>query len=128
MVVDLALDASDDDVVATLDPYVDDSAACIVIDQVTSATAKLMPVGRVAELGRQRGVAVIVDGAHAPALVDNPVVRRLLDRQPAQVALRPARHRHPVCRPWSPDGAVVPGRLLGRAARLPEIARLSGHD
>ncbi len=73
VLVDVALDASDDDVVAALEPHLDDSAACVVIDQVTSATAKLMPAERITELGRQRGVPVIVDGAHAPALVDNPV-------------------------------------------------------
>ena len=72
VLVDLALDADDDEVVAGLDGVVDETTACVVIDQITSSTAKLMPVERVAELGRGRGVPVIVDGAHAPGLVDDP--------------------------------------------------------
>ena len=72
-IVPLPLDASDDDVVAILDPFVDERTAALVVDQITSPTAKLLPVGRLAEVGRRRGVAVIVDGAHAPGLVDMPV-------------------------------------------------------
>ncbi len=74
VVLDLALDASDDEVVAALAAVVDDATGCIVVDQITSATAKVLPVARVAELGRSLGVPVIVDGAHAPGLLDNPVV------------------------------------------------------
>jgi isopenicillin-N epimerase len=74
VLVDLALDAGDDEVLASLDGVVDETTAGVVIDQITSPTAKLMPVERVAELGRERGVSVIVDGAHAPGLVDDPVV------------------------------------------------------
>jgi isopenicillin-N epimerase len=74
VVVDIALDADDDQVISAITEAVDADTACIVIDQITSSTAKLMPVERVAEVGRSRGVPVIVDGAHAPALLDRPVV------------------------------------------------------
>lgn len=73
-VVEVALDADDDTIVSAVAEAADDRTACIVIDQVTSATAKVLPVARVAALGRSRGVPVVVDGAHAPGLVDAPVV------------------------------------------------------
>jgi isopenicillin-N epimerase len=74
VVVPVELDATDDEVVSALAEVVDARSACIVIDQITSSTAKLMPAARIAELGRDRGVPTIVDGAHAPALIDEPVV------------------------------------------------------
>lgn len=70
---DIPLDASDDDVVGLLGQHIDERAAVVVIDAITSATAKVMPAARIAELGRARGVPVVVDGAHAPGLVDHPV-------------------------------------------------------
>ncbi len=73
VVVPVALDATDDEIVAAIGDVVDADTACIVIDQITSATAKVMPARRVAELGRSRGVPVIVDGAHSPGLLDDPV-------------------------------------------------------
>ena len=73
VVVDVAIDATDAEVLAALRGAVDDTTACIVIDQITSSTAKLMPVDSVAAFGRGRGVPVVVDGAHAPGLVDRPV-------------------------------------------------------
>jgi isopenicillin-N epimerase len=74
VVVPVALDADDDEIVSAIAEVVDAETACIVIDQIASSTAKVMPVERVAELGKSRGVAVVVDGAHAPGLVDDPVV------------------------------------------------------
>lgn len=73
-ILQVDLDADDDAVVATFERAVDDETACIVIDQITSATAKVLPAQRVAELGRARGIPVIVDGAHAPGLIDRPVL------------------------------------------------------
>ncbi len=73
-VVPIPLDADDDEVVRRLLTHVDERTACVAIDQITSSTAKLMPVAAVADVCRQRGIPVVVDGAHAPGLVDNPVV------------------------------------------------------
>lgn len=73
-VVEVPLDANDDDIVAAIGAAVDDTTACVVVDQITSATAKVFPVGRITELAHGHGVPVIVDGAHAPALIDDPVV------------------------------------------------------
>ena len=52
---------------------VTDRTALIVIDQITSATAREMPAGAVALAGSRIGVPVLVDAAHAPGLVASPL-------------------------------------------------------
>jgi isopenicillin-N epimerase len=52
---------------------VTDRTALIVIDQITSATAREMPAGAVALAGNRLGVPVLVDAAHAPGLVASPL-------------------------------------------------------
>ncbi|MEM6897552.1 MAG: aminotransferase class V-fold PLP-dependent enzyme, partial [Pseudomonadota bacterium] len=42
----------------------------IVIDHVASFSAAVLPVGEIAKSARARGVAVLVDGAHGPGLLD----------------------------------------------------------
>jgi isopenicillin-N epimerase len=42
----------------------------IVVDHVTSGSATIFPVEAIAALGRERGIPVLIDGAHAPGLVD----------------------------------------------------------
>jgi len=44
----------------------------VVIDHVTSATAREMPVELVAAAARARGVTVLVDAAHAPGMLEAP--------------------------------------------------------
>ncbi|GAA2091876.1 aminotransferase class V-fold PLP-dependent enzyme [Microlunatus panaciterrae] len=66
------LDADDDQVVAAIAAELD-GAAMLVVDQITSATAKLLPVGRLARLSRDAGVPIAIDGAHAPGLIEAPV-------------------------------------------------------
>lgn len=44
----------------------------VVIDHVTSATARELPVERVAAAARARGVTVLVDAAHAPGMLEAP--------------------------------------------------------
>lgn len=47
----------------------------LVIDQVTSATARRFPVEEAARLAHEHGALVLVDGAHAPGALADPVVR-----------------------------------------------------
>lgn len=41
----------------------------LIVDHVTSPTARLMPVTRLVGLARERGIPVLVDGAHAPGML-----------------------------------------------------------
>lgn len=47
----------------------------LVIDQVTSATARAFPVREICTVARELGVVTLVDGAHAPGVMPDPVVR-----------------------------------------------------
>ncbi|MFI1921307.1 MULTISPECIES: aminotransferase class V-fold PLP-dependent enzyme [unclassified Streptomyces] len=58
---------------------VDDGVALIVLDQITSATARLMPVERVGTEAARRGITLLVDGAHAPGLLATPLDGLLCD-------------------------------------------------
>lgn len=44
----------------------------LVVDQVTSATAALLPAASIAAAARAAGVTVVVDGAHAPGMLPSP--------------------------------------------------------
>jgi isopenicillin-N epimerase len=44
----------------------------IVIDQVTSPTALRLPVADIVAAANARGVEVVIDGAHAPGMLDHP--------------------------------------------------------
>ena len=45
----------------------------LVIDHITSPTARLLPVQTIAAEARRRGIPVLVDGAHVPGLYDAPL-------------------------------------------------------
>lgn len=47
----------------------------LVIDQVTSATARAFPVDEICERARSLGVLTLVDGAHAPGVLAEPVCK-----------------------------------------------------
>jgi isopenicillin-N epimerase len=50
-----------------------DRTTLVVLDQITSATARVMPVRETAAHCRERGIPLLVDGAHAPGQVLHPV-------------------------------------------------------
>ncbi|ADB32651.1 aminotransferase class V [Kribbella flavida DSM 17836] len=70
VVVDVPLEADDDAVVAAIGAELDERTAALVVDQISSATAMVFPIRRLVEVCD--GIPVIVDGAHAPALLDAP--------------------------------------------------------
>lgn len=72
VVVDVSLEADDDSVVGAIEAVLDDRTAALVVDQISSATAMVFPIGRLTELCRSRGIPSIIDGAHSPALLDAP--------------------------------------------------------
>lgn len=68
--VHLPLRADDDEVVETLLAAVTDRTRLAVLDHVTSPTARRLPLMRLVPALQERGVAVLVDGAHAPGMLD----------------------------------------------------------
>lgn len=69
VVAQVPLGASDDEMVAALVSEVTGRTRLAIVDQVTSATAQVFPVDRIVATLQERGVAVLIDGAHAPGLV-----------------------------------------------------------
>lgn len=57
---------SDDEVVAAIDGALTPKTKLLIVDHITSATATIFPVRRIAALAGSRGVPVLIDGAHAP--------------------------------------------------------------
>jgi isopenicillin-N epimerase len=107
----IPLDATDDEVVAAVAAVLDDRTAVVMLDQITAPTAMVLPVAAVAALCHQAGVPVIVDGAHAPALIDRPIDARV-DFWTGNF------HKWP-CAPRGTAGLAVAERW--RAATLPPI-------
>ena len=65
----VALDADDEVVVATYAEQLSDRTRLVVVDQITSPTARSMPVAAVVAAARRTDAMVLVDGAHAPGHV-----------------------------------------------------------
>ena len=74
--VDLPLRASDTEVVARVRAALHPGRTkLLVVDQVTSATARQLPVATIATVAARLGVPVLVDGAHAPGMLPVEVDR-----------------------------------------------------
>jgi isopenicillin-N epimerase len=69
--VELPLLGSDDEIVERFADALTVRTKLIVVDQITSPTARLLPTRRIAALAAERGVRTLVDGAHAPGLVED---------------------------------------------------------
>jgi isopenicillin-N epimerase len=67
--VHLPLAADDDEVVDAVLGAVHERTRLAVLDQVTSPTARRLPLVRLVPALQERGVAVLVDGAHAPGML-----------------------------------------------------------
>jgi isopenicillin-N epimerase len=74
--VDIPLDATADEALDILTGAVTrHRPTLLVIDQITSATARAFPVDRICDMAREHGVISVVDGAHAPGMVADPICR-----------------------------------------------------
>jgi isopenicillin-N epimerase len=62
--------ASASDVVERVKAALSDATRLAVIDHVTSHTATVLPIKELVEACHARGVSVLVDGAHAPGMVE----------------------------------------------------------
>lgn len=70
VVAEVPLGADTDTIVASILGRVSERTRIALVDQVTSATAMPMPVSSIAPALAGRGVAVLVDGAHAPGMLE----------------------------------------------------------
>lgn len=60
-----AISQSDDEIVERVCGRLGPRCRLLVVDHITSATATVLPVRRIAERARRAGIAVLIDGAHA---------------------------------------------------------------
>lgn len=67
--VSVPLLASDDEAVQRFEDARTPRTRLIVIDQITSSTARRFPTRRIADAAADHGVRTLVDGAHAPGLI-----------------------------------------------------------
>jgi isopenicillin-N epimerase len=60
---------SEDQIVCAIEGAITAKTRLLIVDHITSATAIVFPVQRIAQTARERGIAVLIDGAHAPGHV-----------------------------------------------------------
>jgi isopenicillin-N epimerase len=53
--------------------HVTERTRLVIVDQISSATAQLHPVGEIAAALRELGVPLLVDAAHAPGMLHHPL-------------------------------------------------------
>jgi isopenicillin-N epimerase len=69
VIASIPYESSDDEVVAGFTGRLTERTRLVVVDQVTSATARRFPVADVVRAAHLAGVPVLVDGAHAPGML-----------------------------------------------------------
>lgn len=62
--------AHEDEVVAAITAKITERTRLLLVDHVTSSTGLVLPIAKIAAAASARGVDVLVDGAHAPGMVD----------------------------------------------------------
>lgn len=62
--------AGEDEVVDAIAAAIGPATRLLLVDHVSAFTAVVQPVARLVALGRRHGVPVLVDGAHAPGMLD----------------------------------------------------------
>ncbi|MFG2520837.1 aminotransferase class V-fold PLP-dependent enzyme [Streptomyces sp. NPDC048527] len=76
--VHVPLDATPEQITARFADALTDPQAptsLVVVDQVTSATARLFPVADITRHAHSAGALVLVDGAHAPGMLADPLAQ-----------------------------------------------------
>ncbi len=68
--VQLPFPLNDDGVVDAISDAISENTRIIVVSHVTSPTAAILPVKRICQLAKQRGVLTAIDGPHAIAMLD----------------------------------------------------------
>lgn len=69
--IPIPLLATDDEVVDRFATEVGERTRLIVVDQITSPTARLMPTRRIADMAAHHGARTLIDGAHAAGLIQD---------------------------------------------------------
>lgn len=65
-----AVSESEDQVVEGIAAALTPRSRLLIVDHITSATATIFPIRRIVERAHRGGVAVLIDGAHAPGHVE----------------------------------------------------------
>ncbi|MFF4397188.1 aminotransferase class V-fold PLP-dependent enzyme [Streptomyces sp. NPDC001480] len=73
------LGADEDEACQAVVAEIGEATDLVVIDQITSATARRLPVERIGAEARRQGVPMLVDGAHAPGLLAAPLADATYD-------------------------------------------------
>ena len=79
VVVPVELHAPGLDITRDVVHAIGDRTALVIVDQITSATARSLPVEDIATVCRRLGVPVLVDAAHAPGMLARPLDRNAAD-------------------------------------------------
>lgn len=69
VVAEVPVESTNDEVVQLVAARCSERTRLLVVDQITSPTARRFPVQKLAALGHEVGAAVLVDGAHAPGML-----------------------------------------------------------
>ncbi len=69
VVAHVPFDTTDEEVVAIISEHCSERTALVVLDQVTSPTARRFPIEPVACVAHRFNAALLVDGAHAPGML-----------------------------------------------------------
>ncbi|MEU9152890.1 aminotransferase class V-fold PLP-dependent enzyme [Streptomyces sp. NPDC048417] len=73
------LGADEDEAYEAVAAEIGEATDLVVVDQITSATARRLPVERIGAEARRQGIPVLVDGAHAPGLLGTPLADATYD-------------------------------------------------
>lgn len=72
--VSIPLAADDDEILQRFSDAHSARTRLIVVDQITSSTARQLPTRLIAKDAAQHGIRTLVDGAHAPGLIPNAAI------------------------------------------------------